>query len=349
MVNSGTPRMAVTLTGQCSSIAIVIVLVAHLLTGIGATEEIHQRFSLAATVKASPRAGDDIGRPTTTTSIGRTQGETIISHPQAHPSILPVSLPGSVLPPPPAGEDKQTRRDATTRVESNQLMDRRSESVASGGSSSGRGRNSLATPRDVEQENSTTHTLSVGAFSTAPTSPPPSPTRTRTSSTTATRMMTVTSWKRTSSSSASERTLSTKTTATTTREGEALREAAAPSGGGGSRRTRADEAELFPQNDQPHRNVHRDGADAGGRGGGWNGDDGLAVTATGLDTLPSGYHNGHSKMSNGMSDDVVDSQQQKQQQQPLKKLRRGAGHVDIQCPSLKENSACPCYKFDDGE
>lgn len=27
----------------------------------------------------------------------------------------------------------------------------------------------------------------------------------------------------------------------------------------------------------------------------------------------------------------------------------GGGLVDFQCPSLKENSACPCYKFDDGE
>lgn len=102
--------------------------------------------------------------------------------------------------------------------------------------------------------------------------------------------------------------------------------------------TKADETELYPQNDQPSRFGQQQEKDTV--------DDGLGSSGGG-----GGYYHGNNKMSNGMLDGA--NGQQPQDKHLIGSADafggKGSTEMDIQCPSLKENSACPCYKFDDGE
>lgn len=112
-----------------------------------------------------------------------------------------------------------------------------------------------------------------------------------------------------------------------------------------------DDVESYPQNDQPAyfgQRQQQEDVDEGldsGRGG--------------------GYNYGNDKMSNGMAGSSTASQQTKQRghgaaadsgnnnnsnNNKSGDYGKGLANVDtIQCPSFTENSACPCYKFDDGE
>lgn len=124
-------------------------------------------------------------------------------------------------------------------------------------------------------------------------------------------------------------------TTTTSDQGGEGAGVASPTDETWNRTIRAVEAELLPQNDQPvvegqsheqHEEEEEEDAD----------DHVLTAAGGGLDSV-GGYYRSHNKMSNGSF--VAGSGHQPQERQPL----------TIQCPSLKENSACPCYRFDDGE
>lgn len=110
-----------------------------------------------------------------------------------------------------------------------------------------------------------------------------------------------------------------------------------------------DDVESYPQNDQPayfgqrqHQQQKED-------------------VDEGLDSGRGGYNYGNDKMSNGMAGGSTASQQTKQRghgtadsgnnnNNKSGDYGKGLANVDaIQCPSFTENSACPCYKFDDGE
>lgn len=102
--------------------------------------------------------------------------------------------------------------------------------------------------------------------------------------------------------------------------------------------TRADETDSLPQNDQPTRfgqkqqqQQHED----------------VVVGGDGADS-GRGYYHSNNKMSNGMLDGAS-SHQPQDRHSPAAGGGKGFTDMDIQCPSLKENSACPCYKFLDGE
>lgn len=115
-----------------------------------------------------------------------------------------------------------------------------------------------------------------------------------------------------------------------------------------------DEAELLPQNDQP----------------GAFGNDGLDSERG--RSVGGGFHYNHQNMSNESLGGDGGGQRLRRRQREEEDLdelpqrdeesvvRGGGGSsnndngkgfndMDIQCPSFTENSACPCYKFDDGE
>lgn len=119
----------------------------------------------------------------------------------------------------------------------------------------------------------------------------------------------------------------------------------------------ADDVESYPQNDQPAyfgQRQHQQEEDVD----------------EGLDSGRGGYNYGNDKMSNGMAGGgssstasqqttqrghgtaaaAADSGNNNSNNNKSGDYGKGLANVDaIQCPSFTENSACPCYKFDDGE
>lgn len=124
-----------------------------------------------------------------------------------------------------------------------------------------------------------------------------------------------------------------------------------------------DETELLPQNDQPSRlgtrtddeaalaggqGLFRSGGGGGGGGGYYYGNDNNMSNGNGK----FGANQQGTSSSSAMLANRNQNNQSGSVAGPANgnaDNRKGFTDIDIQCPSLTENSACPCYKFDDGE